>query len=161
MKQLDISCEGPLDPALLAPLQQLQDFQITLGEWGTGGASPALLQQLAKQTRLTSLQLHYRITTAQWSGTAKTLLSALTASSNLQQLKVDNRVWHVPHWQHQDLTLREVWPHALSEQLRMPGLRSLILVDADNWQAASAAVEVRDSNRAPQPRGLSGVSPAW
>lgn len=138
VKHLQLSTAGLFDPALLAPLQQVHDIRLTLRQQGSGSASPALLEQLGKLTQLTSLELCCVFDAAQWSGTAAALLSALTASSNLQELTLDcgrgDRV----------LSLQDIWPHAFPEQLRMPGLRNLTVRDAAGWEAAPAAMDDDD-----------------
>jgi hypothetical protein len=144
VSHLEVEFELSLDPAVLAPLQQLQHmryiegypFRVGTAGCGTAGGAAALFAQLAHMTRLTCLQLKCA---ARAGPRMPAAFSALTASSALQRLEVDTATYGEGVVMFQDM-----WQHAFPAGLQLPHLHHLVLSansDDDPAEVVVAPVE--------------------
>jgi len=122
-----------VDPAVLAGFTQLQQLDVKCGDPWDAEGSAALLAAIGQQAQLTGLSLELYSSHRIWRPPSAAAFSALTASSSLQYLKLQNCQLPACAWQ-------QMFPPTRC----LPELRCLCLDDnggADGQQLGCAAMQ--------------------
>jgi len=97
LRVLSLSGCVSVDPAVLAGICQLQELDLLCSHTWDAESSAQMLAAIGQQPQLTLLRLHlYRF----WSAASAAAYSALTASSHLQHLELQNCGFPDGAWQH-------------------------------------------------------------